>query len=226
MPADHLRNTLMFSSFDEKQFKHLNQMTHVLSLAAGESLFQQGQPFSHFYYLKSGIIKLSRLSESGTEKVIELIRDDQYFAEALAFLNSPEYPVMSTAVKDCELIAIDAQKYIDLLKDSTDACFSLMADMSKRIHSLVSDIDALTLHSSKSRVAGYLIKCMNNKHSHTINLELTKTVIASRLSMKPETFSRALHNLSNEGVITVNKRSVQINNEILLMAIANDEESL
>lgn len=225
MLIEHLKKTLMFSSFDEKQLSRLQEMIHITNLVAGEALFQQGQDFTHFYFVNNGIIKLSRLSESGGEKVIELIRTGQYFAEALAFLKSASYPVMATAVKDSELIAIDAGKYTDLLKNSTDACFSLMADMSQRIHSLVNDIDALTLHSSKSRVADFLIKCIQIKHSKTITLELPKTVIASRLSMKPETFSRALHNLSHEGVITVSNRTVEINNEEILTAIANDEQS-
>jgi CRP-like cAMP-binding protein len=201
-------------------------MTHVLKLDPGESLFQQGQPFTHFYYVNMGIIKLTRISEGGAEKTIELIRNKQYFAEALAFMNSPSYPVIATAINDCELVAIDAGKYTRLLKHSTDACFALMADMSQRIHSLVSDIDALTLHSSKSRVAGYLLNCMGTQHTDTFNLDLPKTTIASRLSMKPETFSRALHNLTQKDVINVSKRTVKIKNESLLIAIANDEQDL
>jgi CRP-like cAMP-binding protein len=198
-------------------------MIHVVHLKPGEALFQQGQAFRSFYFVNSGIIKLSRISEDGAEKVIEIIRPNQFFAEALVFLRSPQYPVMASAMKEAELIAIDAHKYTALLHNSVDSCFKLLGSMSQRIHSLVSDIESLTLHSSKSRLAGYLINCLQHFPSGRINLELPKGVIASRLSMKPETFSRALHSLDETGVISVDKRIVTINDELALRDIANQE---
>ena len=224
MLIEKLRNTLMFSSFHDDEIRHLPEMTHIVRLNPGDSLFQQGQEFRSFYFVNSGIIKLSRLSEDGLEKVIELIRPEQFFAEALVFLRSPHYPDMATAMKDTELVAIDAQKYAALLHNSADSCFKLLGSMSQRIHGLISDIDSLTLHSSKSRLAGYLIKCLSHYPDGTVNLELPKGVIASRLSMKPETFSRALHSLDETGVITVNKRMVTINDEQALQEIANQEQ--
>lgn len=224
MVIENLRNTLMFSSFSDEELSHLNEMTHAVHLKAGEALFQQGQAFRSFYFVNSGIIKLSRLSEDGSEKVIELIRCGQFFAEALVFLRSPVYPVIATAMKETELIAIDAKKYAAMLQQSVDSCFKLLGSMSQRIHSLVSDIDALTLHSSKSRLAGYLVNCLSHFPGGTINLELPKGVIASRLSMKPETFSRALHSLDETNVISVNKRVVTINDEQALREIANQEQ--
>lgn len=224
MLIEKLRNTLMFSSFNEDELRHLPEMTHIVHLNPGESLFQQGQTFRSFYFVNSGIIKLSRLSEDGSEKVIELIRPGQFFAEALVFLRSPHYPVMATTMKETELVAIDAQKYAALLHNSVDSCFKLLGGMSQRIHGLVSDIDSLTLHSSKSRLAGYLLKCQAHFPGGTIDLELPKGVIASRLSMKPETFSRALHNLEETGVVSVDKRMVTINDEQALQEIANQEQ--
>ena len=133
---------------------------------------------------------------------------------------------MAPTMKDTELFAIDAQKYAELLHHSVDSCFKLLGSMSQRIHSLVSDIDSLTLHSSKSRLAGYLINCLSYHPKGIINLELPKGVIASRLSMKPETFSRALHSLDESGIINVEKRVVTILDESALREIANQEQDL
>jgi CRP-like cAMP-binding protein len=129
-------------------------------------------------------------------------------------------------MKKTELIAIDSQKYAALLQNSVDSCFKLLGVMSQRIHGLVNDIDSLTLHSSKSRLAGYLVSCLTHSSSagKTIKLELPKGVIASRLSMKPETFSRALHNLDESGIISVEKRQVTVNDELALREIANHEK--
>ena len=226
MLIEKLRNTVMFASFRDEEINHMPEMTHIVHLKNGESLFQQGQKVKSFYYVNSGIIKLSRISEDGAEKVIELIRPDQFFAEALVFLKSPHYPVMATAMKESELIAIDAKKYAEMLHQSVDACFNLLGSMSQRVHKLVSEIDSLTLHSSKSRLASYLLDCLTHSPGSSFDLELPKGVIASRLSMKPETFSRALHNLDHSGIITVEKRQVTINDEHKLSEIAHHENDL
>ena len=225
MITDQLKSTIMFSGFTEKELTHFNEMVHVTHISKGKALFQQGQAFKNFFYLSEGIIKLTRTAEDGAEKIIEFIRAGNYFAEALAFLSSPSYPVMATAVKDCELVSIDAEKYTALLRGSTNASFNLLASMSRRIHHLVSEIDSLTLHSTKSRVAGYLVKCLSTHPQNHFKLELPKAMIASRLSMKPETLSRALHSLEKENIINIEKSYITVNDEAALRSIANQERN-
>jgi CRP-like cAMP-binding protein len=219
-----IRDSVMFSGFQDDEVKHMDEMLHKVNLKPGQALFQQGQPFKCFYYVNSGIIKLSRLSEDGAEKVIEIIRPGQFFAEALVFMKQAQYPVLATAMKSTELVAIDATKYAGMLHNSVESCFKLLGSMSQRMHQLINEIDALTLHSTKSRLASYLIKSLDRMPSSCIDLELPKGVIASRLSMKPETFSRALHRLHESGIITVDKKCIQVNDETRLREIARQEE--
>jgi len=60
-----LHNTLMFKIFDTKTLQHLDEMTVQITLDTNKVLFQQGQKYEYFYYVISGIIKLSSVSEEG-----------------------------------------------------------------------------------------------------------------------------------------------------------------
>ncbi|MET0009001.1 MAG: helix-turn-helix domain-containing protein [Candidatus Thiodiazotropha sp. 6PLUC4] len=53
-----------------------------------------------------------------------------------------------------------------------------------------------------------------------MELQVPKGVIASRLSVTPETFSRILHNLSDHGVIRVDGSRVDILDDEGLQAFA------
>jgi len=207
-----LKNSYLFSKLDDAQIRRVEAMSRSLSLADGEMLFRVGDPASRFYLVTQGQIKLNRLSMSGNEKVIEIISPGQTFAEALMFSESPVYPVNASAIGDVELMSFDNNDFLALLRESVDTCFRLMGDMAQRLKYLIKEIDDLTLQSATGRVAGYLWGCWDQDRDNggAINLRVPKGVLASRLSVKPETFSRILHNFSEQGLIRVNGSTIEV----------------
>ena len=165
-------------------------------------LFSQGDPADRFFLVLRGQVKLFRLSPDGAEKVIEIIGPRQTFAEALMFLNAPRYPVCASALSSAQLIAIDARHFASMLRESVDTCFLIMGALSQRLRGLVSEIDNLTLHTASSRVARYLLEHLPEDR-RALDLDVRKSVLASRLSVKPETFSRVIKHLSQEEIIEV-----------------------
>ena len=85
-----------------------------------------------------------------------------------------------------------------------------MADMSQRLHRLLNEIDSLTLHNATYRLVSYLLSELPQDvlTSPEIVLTTPKHIIASRLSIKPETFSRILTRLSRDGLIVVRGNSI------------------
>lgn len=224
MPAiDILKETPLFSCFTEKQLGLLEKSLNVSKLKKGEKLFNQGTSADYFYFVVEGIVNLTHVTVSGEERVIEIIRSENFFAEALMFLGHPTYPVSAVLAKDSKFIAINCQQYMTILRGSSDVCFSLLGNLSKRLHQLVSDINALTLYSAESRVAAFVSNCLTIKSGNLFSLELPKQVIASRLSMKPETFSRALHHLDKINVIQLNNKEILVLDKTRLDHIANQD---
>jgi len=96
-----------------------------------------------------------------------------------------------------------------MLWDSTDTCLLLLGDMSLRLRRLISEIDKLTLHSGTCRVASYLIQEMPEGQKQ-FKLEIPKSTIAARLSIKPETFSRIIKSLNSQGILSIDGNSVVV----------------
>lgn len=207
--ADKLRSQLLFSRLSDDQLARVARTAVAIHLSEDESLFRQGDAARRFYLVLSGQIKLSRLSAEGNEKIIEIVTPGQTFAEALMFLDRPDYPVNATALEAAELVSIDSREFASVLRESTDTCFLIMGDMSQRLRGLVQEIDELTLQSATCRVASYLLNQTREKEG-TLVLDLPKQVLAARLSVTPETFSRILRRLSNQGLIQVDRDVVRI----------------
>ncbi len=204
----------LFDTLTDKQRERMRHCTRLVSLRNGEHLFEQGQAADHFYLVKSGQMTLKRLSPDGGEKVIEIIRPGQTFAEATMFTGNPHYPVSAIAVGPSKILKFSKSDYLSILKDSTEGCLRLIASMSTRLHHMVNEIDHLTMWTGTSRIINFLLYQLPEDASGSVEVKLStpKNLIASLLSIKPETFSRTLHELSDKGMITVNKRLIGIRN--------------
>ncbi len=194
------------SSLTEAQLDEVRSAARVVRIEAGEPLFDMGERCTHFYFLRRGQIKLFRAAPDGGEKVLSVVSPGQTFGEAIMFLGeNAGYPVSAQAIEASELIGFKCDAIREFLRDSTDTCFQVMGSMSQRLHQLVLQIDELTLHNATYRLVGYLLKQLPEEalQSSDVQLMTPKLVVASRLSIKPETFSRILNRLRAIGLIDV-----------------------
>lgn len=216
---EDLKQNFLFDSLAEPQLRRIVRHAVRVRLGEGDALFEQGDPAKRFYLVCSGQIKLFRLSPAGNEKVIDIVTPGSTFAEALMFLERPHYPVGAQALQSSELISIDAVDFAAMLRESVETCFVMLGAMSQRLRGLLREIDELSLHSATCRVAAYIAKHAPSE-ADTFELPVAKQIVASRLSVKPETFSRIIKNLSNDGVISVTGSRVTIRDRDTLNEVA------
>ena len=153
---NELRRNHLFAGFDDQQMAKIKHSMRMLQLSEGERLFDHGIHADRFFLVRSGQIKLFRLSIDGVEKVIEIVNAGQTFAEAVMFMERQNYPVSAEAIAASEVYSFDNRDFIQLLRDSTDTCFRLIADMSMRLHMRLNEIDHLTLQNATYRLINYL----------------------------------------------------------------------
>ncbi|OGI43678.1 MAG: hypothetical protein A2150_05760 [Candidatus Muproteobacteria bacterium RBG_16_64_11] len=211
-PAAELRRVYLFAEMAEEHLGMLVNGMQDIQLAAGETLFLHGQPAERFFFLREGLIKLFRISPEGDEKIIEIMRPGETFAEAVMFMGTQgRYPVNAEAVTDARLYAFGQKTFLGLLQESSEACFGLLASMSRRLHMLVNQIESLTLQNATYRLVAYLLEQLP-QGLPVSNVELTtpKGVIASRLAIQPATLSRILGKLRQGGLIEVQGNQILV----------------
>jgi len=209
---ESLKQAPLFRSLSESHLQQLQPYLSTRQMKQGEQLFHEGQAAESFYLLLKGQIKLYRVSPTGNEKVIEIVRPGQTFAEALMFLDTPEYPVSAQNLSAVELVAINSRGFHQLLSESNETCFRVMGSISIRLRQLLNEIDALTLQNATLRLVNYLLYLVpeGDKGKTDITLPAAKNIIASRLSIQPETLSRILTVLSGRHLISVEGLNIRI----------------
>lgn len=209
---DSIRNVYLFEALEDAQFEKVMSTCHKVELSSKQTLFEAGQHAENFYLLNTGQIKLFGISADGDEKVLEIIRPGDTFAEAIMFMKKSVYPVYAQAIGRSELCSFNMQTFISVLYESTETCFHLLATMSRLLRARVDDINNLSLHNATYRLVVFLLEQLPEEalQLSAIHLSTPKSVIASRLSIQPETFSRILKRLSKEGLIEVSNNDVSL----------------
>lgn len=210
---DSLAPIYLFHALDDSQRAAMARVTERITLRQGRRLFNQGDEIKRFFYVETGHMKLYRLSADGDEKIIDLVGPGRTFAEAVVFMERQSgYPVNAEAIESTQLLGFDAGTFLDLLKQSNESCLALLGVMARRLRFQVNEIDRLALQNATARFIGYILNPGDEEifDGKRINLNAPKNVLASRLSIQPETFSRILSRLSNAGLIKVEKQAITL----------------
>jgi len=207
---DTVRQHYLFAGLQQKDFDAVAANIAPRKLAKGEVLFHRGDDAANFYFVDTGLIELNLIAATGEKKVLEVVGPGRTFAEAVAFMRGRKYPVTAEAIADSRLCQIPNQAYIDLLYSNRDASMRLLSDVCQHLHARVREIENLTVQNARSRLCSYLLDHVveANEDAATIRLELPRHVIASRLSIQPETLSRLLRSMVSEGLITIEDRVI------------------
>lgn len=195
-------------------------------LASGGVLFHRGEDSRGFYVVATGRIKLAVTAADGRERVIEVIDPGQSFAEATIFAPRP-YPVTASALEPTRLLFVPAEPVLDALERDSVLARQMLAGLSVRLHSLVRDIAATSLETASGRLVGYLLAEATaagdggngDAAGAVVELRVSKQVLASRLGLRPETLSRALHRLAADGAVVVSGQRITVPDVAALRAL-------
>jgi CRP/FNR family transcriptional regulator, dissimilatory nitrate respiration regulator len=203
------------------QLRKLARRAEIRRAARDTQLYARGDPAAGCYALVRGMVKLSLRAPCGAEKVLRLVGPGETFAESAMFDERPQ-PVDALVLADSELIFLPAQALYAMLDHDRAFARAMMAGLSQRIHMLIADIEAYSLSSGTQRIAGFLHSLAESSGAAPVRVRLpaNKTVIASRLGVTKETFSRLLHELTAQGLVEVSRREILLRDPPRLAELA------
>ena len=210
---EFLKNVPLFRELTDAELDRIAAGTAQVRAPAGTILFRRGEPCSGFHVIVYGQVKLAFGAADGAEKVVEILGPGSSFGEAVMFLEKP-YVVFAETLADSLLLAIGKAGVFAELERNPRFARKMLAGLALRLHGLVHDLEAYTLRSGTQRVIGYLLRDYSEEGEPRAAVEValatSKGVLASRLNITREHFSRILHDLSGAGLIEVHGRIIRI----------------
>lgn len=202
----------LFVAFDDARFEQVAVAAQPVRLDPQQVLFQRGERARAFYVVVEGQVKLFLESPRGDEKIIALVNPGQAFAEAVMFMQAPMYPVSAGATEPTLLISVPNADFLAALKDDTATCLRLLGAFSQRLMAQVQEIESLTLESAGNRLIRHLVRraVRDPDGRLRVHFDETRQMLASQLSIKPETLSRLTRALTDAGLIEADGRDIII----------------
>lgn len=203
--------TPLFKNASSEWMERIMQQAVVRHERKGRVLFIQGDEAESFYLIVRGWVKLFRETLEGCEAVIDVRTKGHLFGDSCVFEDG-FHGYSAQVVEDTTMIALPVYLLRQAIESDQQIALNMLAGMSQHRRQQRQEIEHLNVQNAPQRIGCFLLRlCPADASSEVkLNLPYDKTLIAARLGMKAETFSRALNKLKNETDIAINGPTVMI----------------
>lgn len=204
-----LGNTSLFRMLDDRQLDEIARATQPIRAATNTSVVSQGDAPKGVFMVVYGQVKIGFDRKDGSEKTLAILGQNKCFGLGEMLLDRAHLAFVKTTA-DSMLLHTSREKVLDVAKDNFTFAQELMVCVGRQLYTLTRDIESYSLQTARQRLAGYLLRQSQYQSGDCVELIASKTLVASRLSLTPETLSRLLHDFSADGLISVIGRRIKI----------------
>jgi CRP-like cAMP-binding protein len=201
-----LRNTDFFHGIGDRHLSSLAGISIPKKIGKKQTLFLEGQRGHAVYLLVYGTIQLYKSAPDGRDIVIRVIGQGEMFAEVVLF-EQENYPVSAVALEESLVLMLPRRQVHCLLTEEQFRNAFITILMRKQRH-LTERILNLTLHDAEERFFLFLMEQYGPREEYDI--PLSKKDIAGAIWTNPETFSRLIQRLKQNGTIVWEQKKLRL----------------
>ena len=193
-----LSNGILGDLSPENQ-KVLMAATKTHTRKKGGFIFHEGEKADSLFLIQKGSMKLVNYDMEGNEKILGVFMAGEAVWESLFLDKNATYPYSGVAGTEISYCSIEREAF-EKIASSSPASIRIISLLSKKLHDANQRNRVLALSTPKAKVAGLLLYRSQTQNANVLNLKLDD--MASSLSIRPETVSRKIGELLDEGYIS------------------------
>ncbi len=209
-----LQDNPLLGGLSAEEQAGLVEHAEVVSLARGDCAYQQDENAKRLGFVISGSLKLFRLTQDGQEKVFRILLPGDILAEGMLFSINAIHDYTAMAVENTEVLMFPLEQYRQIILGNSELSVALLSRLAQLEQDSLETMEILSFKKSIDRIVRYLASQALKSCSHCMapkfELPATKRLVASQLSIQPETLSRVLNQLEREGLLKLDGRRICI----------------
>ena len=215
---DQLQQIPFFADLPPAILQSLAHNASWHEYAAGEIVVLEGEATPHLYLLQYGWLKVVKFSQDGREQVLRFLEAGETFNEVGVFTNRPN-PATAIALEPAGVWSIRKASVTRLLHEQPDFASLLVSTFADRLLYLVGLVSDLSLLPVTGRLAHLLLNEATDDVLYRPKW-YTQAELAARLGTVPDVVQRALRQLAQDNLITVERRQIRILDRTRLATLA------
>jgi len=211
-----LKKVKLFSGLSRENLKKILKIAKRRKIKRDKIIFTENTTGNTLYILVKGRVKIFGQIEK-RKKIFTYLEPNDFFGE-LALLGERIRSASAQAVLDSELLTIEKNDFVKLLKKYPNIVLNLLSVLCKRLYHADKEIELLSFHDVFGRIVRVLL-ILNKKYGkkvpegRKIDLLLDHTEIAELAGTVREMVTRVLKNLKKLGCIDIINRQILILDE-------------
>ncbi len=210
----YLQNFNLLENMDERTMQGLDQNSRMQETAKKEIIYFPDEPSNTIYFLKSGKIKISRITEDGRSTTIQLIGPGEIFGES-AILGQERHENNAEVMEDAIICSISKENFEDLLNHSPRLNRSINKFIGFRLRMIESHIEDLVFKNARERIEAFLKRYVKSFGKEMVDgwqvrPFLNHTEIGDLTATTRQTVNAILNELVQEGKISYTRRYLRV----------------
>lgn len=187
---------------------------------AGREIFAKGAPGRSMMAVLRGSIKISSLSDTGKEIVLNIISAGEIFGE-IALLDEEERSADATAMTDCELLVIDRREFLPVLENNPELSGMLLKVLCRRLRQTSAQVEDVIFRHLESRIAKALLNLAQSvgerdAAGRSLGIRLSQQELGNLVGSSRESVNRQLQLWHRAGLVELGKGSITIRDQTAL----------
>ncbi len=206
MNAEFLKSVRIFRHLSDEALQELAEYFKVRKYLKNNLIIFEDDTGLLFFVIRSGKVKISRISQQGEEVILAILGQGQFFGE-VSIIDGGTRSATVTSLDDVELLSISRDRFQYFMKKYPTLSLSLLREMAARFRKSDAQIKRLSLMDARERVANTLfllameLGVEQREHEYIIEDLPRQLDLASIAGTSRETVSRIISKLQEEGLI-------------------------
>jgi len=211
-----IRTDTEWGALTQDELEQFNRNVVCKTYAAGQIIFMQGEACKGLYLVEEGLVAVRKVDDEGQSAIVRLA----YQGDTLGyrpFLAKEDHRASAEVIETANICFIDSHTMRGLLISNPMLGIKFLEHTAQALGEAEERLFQIAALSVRTRII-HLLVLLRDRYGTTtsdgtlfVELPMTRRDLAEMIGARPESVSRALRDIQDEGLLNLSGRTVRVN---------------